>query len=452
MKLCYAFLLKDSIIREDIWSEYLEQDTDFEILAHCYNDYIGEIPLTVVERVPTSWEQTVPAHFQLFEAFLKTDCTHFILLSESCIPLKSAEYIKKYISDADGTLLTYLSKHTLKKYKKFWNHGNSFRNFDDIDTVAHEQWVIYSRAEVELLSSHKSLILNSLSKSGGDNEMIATFLKKFNPNFKIFEGRHWYIDWTNCTRHPNILSEIEPNESIFARKVNKNTKILKQPISRTIGVFTHIFHTHTFKSIMAQLVNISRFAAQNKYTINWHFSITEGVEYPTIMLSQMQNLGTVNIYPNAGYDIAPFFQEIKKYPTNEYVFKIHSKNNDSWRRKLLVPLVQDVNKIKQNITRLSDFDTWGLCSRMNLTNNICTDTSHFSELCKFYEIDDTPAKYCSGTFYLFKRDYIELLNSLYIEFCKFEHGYIDTCNSYTHAWEFMFGKMIEANGKKLLGC
>lgn len=472
IKPCFAFLVKDKLNKESIWKDFFEAaesiGVDYKIIVHAYSGKTEiDLPHKQVETVETSWEKTVPAHFQLFEEFVSTDCTHFILLSESCIPVVPvATVIKRLVKD-NGTKLTPVSVHKGEHYKPFFKPSNNFRKVPNKlwkkGIVFHEQWVIYNRKEVNTLLSQKGDILDELAGCGADNEITATYLE----NIKIDKNRWWYCDWSNGGRHPKYFRRFDClqaiiNDSLFARKIQANCDVINLPdykaegVDRAnkIGVFLHMYHEHTWRDIKRYFSVLEELS--DLYDISYHFSITDGVEYRNDTISEMEKLGTINSCPNEGYDIKPFLLELKKHQPNfnyDYVYKIHSKGKDRWRNKLLLPLFKDKASIIKNLHKLNNNEVWALGARRYLNSGYCEPSPPLDRLLERWDVTlggERP-QYISGTMYILSKEYANYLVSMDIQFDKFEEGKLDTCVSHTHAWEFFFGILLHKLNKRLIG-
>lgn len=493
-KIVLAFLVKDRLNQPLVWKDYIEALAEANMLAgilvHHYGDEFIHTDLLssltdnfkIVEQEPTSWEQTVPAHFSLYKAYLETQGTHFILLSESCIPVSSVNnlHITLRLADMqDATLITWMAKYPRRKYAAFWNRGNRFRNINHRelpyrDIVAAEQWAILRTKEVSCLVRKEREIKDGLKNVGADNEIIWTYLKKYSDwEFKPFEGRWWYCDWSRGGKHPKThnmvnLNEI-PAESLFMRKVSlhsdcssiKKECYCKEPSSPLqmkdstikIGVFIHLYYPELYKDIISYVSVLEGLGCE----INYHFSLVNGVEYPKTLINKILEKGTVTYYPNMGYDIASFLKENKYHNEDgkyDYVFKIHSKGRDNWRRKLMLPLFKDIKTVINNLKTLDSPDVWAITARQKLIPNYCGDTEELEWSCNKYGFK-FPGKrgprYSSGTIYCFSKEYARYLVDMDIDFDLFEEGFLPTCNSHTHSWEFLFGIIPAKYNKKIIG-
>jgi hypothetical protein len=106
-KLAFCFLIYDIINHEELWHIFFKNvDTrKYTIYIH----YKNNSPLTYFEKykvattIDTSWGDISLVKAQnilLQEAITCTDNTHFIFLSNSCIPLKSFDYVYRHLQDA----------------------------------------------------------------------------------------------------------------------------------------------------------------------------------------------------------------------------------------------------------------------------------------------------------------------------------------------------------------
>lgn len=229
MKLLYSFIIKNKIIQENIWQLYFKYSPiDHSVIAHSYEDYNGNLDINIISRIETSWSQKMNLHFELYKHLINSDCSHLIILSESCIPLQSMNALAKRIESANGTLLTPLAfapNHQQFFPNHHWRKAPlSLKKY----FVTHEDWMILTRNECQIMLNNEIEIKSFFKKTKADCEiLLGTSLNKYMPNFKIDSSPLWQIEWNKGKNHPNIIKKIEyiNQESYFLRKVNELTDI-----------------------------------------------------------------------------------------------------------------------------------------------------------------------------------------------------------------------------------
>lgn len=230
MSITFSFLIKDSIHKESFWQSWLNQDD--RVIIHAWGDDCNvTLPHICVDKVWTSWEQTMLAHIQLFKEFLKEESSHLVLLSESCIPCCTREYFTESIS---------VDKSYFSRYgKPWWQHPMSKKGYRWIPSrlikyaLGAEQWCILCRRDVEMMVNNIDWLIYHFSETKADNEVyLATTINHFHGKTHMIGGKHWDIDWKGQRRHPKTYSIITQehcdkvfNNSFFLRKITQDTDI-----------------------------------------------------------------------------------------------------------------------------------------------------------------------------------------------------------------------------------
>lgn len=445
MSICYSFLIGDSVHQSDVWSNYF--DGSETILVHSYK--VAEavsLPFKyqLVTQVPTSWEKTLEAHFSLYEYFLKTDCEYFVLLSESCIPLAPKSHIESKILNG-GDKWTWLEGHPTKKYKRFWNRKNEFRSTYHIhDIKSAEQWYILKRSTIEVLYAHKEDILHELRNSFADNEMLLTYAHRYIKNYTFEEGRHWLIDWSgsNSRRHPRIFDEVVQakyynTEHLFLRKVDKNT-ILHQmkDFDKRIAVHMHIYYPKIAREVLLKWherfklpfdLYITHSCPLNKIQKRW-------LEFPNVHFEPVEN---------KGYDIFPFLELTDKWLEYDYVVKLHTKKNRSWRNQLYYPLLKvnpdTLSSLPNDKPAMILPEKWAAREEWGNTKDI-------QYLCNHWGMEYTPnTSFSAGTMFIVNNAYLQNLYAGYatLDKTKFDHSVSKKDGTFSHGFERFFGHLVD---------
>lgn len=445
--ICYCFLVKDEIIREDIWQDYFNNhEDDYKILIHAYGDeFRSKLDYTRIPTVETSWQQTVKAHFAFYEAFLQTECKYMALLSESDVPVKYPQSVASIIKRHNGRLFTYLSKHPDKKYQRFWDVGHRFRAASHIkDVKSAEQWYVVNRDDVKRIVEHKNDILNELKRCGADNEMMLTYYYRYINDFTHDEGRYWYIKWPSRGAHPFELDTLNwsnvPNESIFARKVNKNTKITKQHMNKNMenyrcALHLHVYHNRVAVSMYQNVVELKQLVPN----LDIYLTYSQLTPPNHRLFSELGDITFIKV-PNKGFDVYPFLHILDKLQGYDWVWKWHTKKVDKWRKKL----IEDTSKI-QNINDYEESVMLG--SRRWSTNKLYKNGHKLGQLQDMFGIPKFTSQqdvkeFCAGTFFIVNKYYIEdLFNKLNESGVDLEEMFNHPLNSdgtWSHAWERFF--------------
>jgi hypothetical protein len=158
-KLAFCFLINDIINHEELWHIFFKNvDTNkYNIYIH----YKSNEPLTYFEKykvtstIATSWGDIslVKAQNILLQSAIScADNTHFIFLSNSCIPLKPFDYVYQHLQDAYS-------------YFNICDQSQCFPRCNSLLDLIHKeciqkasQWCILNRKHTELLLTNTAYI------------------------------------------------------------------------------------------------------------------------------------------------------------------------------------------------------------------------------------------------------------------------------------------------------
>lgn len=251
-KLAFLFLIYDEINQEDLWFDFFKNvdKNKYSIYIH----YKVKKPLKYFEQykidncIETKWGDISLARAQLllYETALQDKQNKkFIILSNSCIPVKNFNYTynflmkdeKSYFNEAPLDPLLYDDKLLKSKYKQS-------------EVKKASQWFIINRELTELIVAHKSDTQYFESVHAPDEIFFLTTILKYKTKeeanivlYKNIPFATTFTNWYNMDyRFPKInnrftgpynyetISEEEMNyilssNSLFARKFNKNCKV-----------------------------------------------------------------------------------------------------------------------------------------------------------------------------------------------------------------------------------
>jgi hypothetical protein len=168
MKIAFCFLTYDIIIRYDIWNTFFENSdiNKYVVFIHPKN-IINFTPYKfnyniVKNRIKTTSKDNitiVKTTLKLLEETYKydKDITHFIFLSQSCIPLYSFEILYNIITKIPLSLISYIDHNRKERYyqlsnniKKYINHTQFIKQQpnmilikDDVYNLINNDFTLY---------------------------------------------------------------------------------------------------------------------------------------------------------------------------------------------------------------------------------------------------------------------------------------------------------------------
>ena len=214
-KIALCFLTYDNLSQPVLWKNFL--NSNFNVYIHnkyYFNSYFSKF--IIKNKIQTEWGHIslVKASLILFkEAFENEDNEFFVLLSDKCIPLYSAEKIYEIITEINNNIISHHSQlfSNIPRYDKLLNKNFFKKN----DFLKQSQWMVLKRDTV------KFLINNDYTNHFGndfyapDEHYFINILKKFNIDY--VNKRFIYINWND--RSDDL--KYKPTPKTYSRLTNE---------------------------------------------------------------------------------------------------------------------------------------------------------------------------------------------------------------------------------------
>ena len=251
-KLAFCFLIYDDINQDDLWFDFFKN-----IDKNKYNIYIhykANKTLKYFEQyklnncIDTKWGDVslARAHLLIYEKALEdSQNKKFIVLSNSCIPVKNFNYIYNLLMNDNDK--SYFNEARLPS--SIYNQLKS--NYKKSEVKKASQWFIINRELTETIVSHKDDTVYFENVHAPDEIFFLTTILKYKPekqsNIEILDNlpfattfTNWYTMDYNYPKKGNSgasgpwnygnISEDEllyilTSNSLFSRKFNKNCKV-----------------------------------------------------------------------------------------------------------------------------------------------------------------------------------------------------------------------------------
>ena len=99
VKIAFCFLMRTVHNQPKVWESFFENETDYKVFIHT-TEYVNiewNIPFTIVNKVDSQYLFVNKVYRQLMSKAIEADdtLTHFIFLSESCVPIQSMNEVRK---------------------------------------------------------------------------------------------------------------------------------------------------------------------------------------------------------------------------------------------------------------------------------------------------------------------------------------------------------------------
>lgn len=239
-KIAFCFLTYDVIIRDDIWNIFFDgvDISKYTVFIHPKNkpplafyrfehNYV-KYPVSTTSKTDIN---IVKATLQLLKEACSQDntITHFIFLSQSCIPLYNFNTLYKKITDKNMSIISCIQKNKVDRYNalnpnmKRYIHPNLFFKQqpnmmlirEDVERFIKEDYVEYFRG-LECPDEHYFV-----------NIIINFFKKKF--IMKQITFCNPFLDRTQALEFNNInndfLNKVRDLGFLFMRKIKKDSNV-----------------------------------------------------------------------------------------------------------------------------------------------------------------------------------------------------------------------------------
>jgi hypothetical protein len=241
-RVAFLFLTRDNLNHPTIWQEYLREfEGIFEI--HVHPKYPEKVTQELIknrilpEIVETAWADVslVRATLQLLKAALKnSNNTHFILCSESCIPIRPFARLLKLLQLDGRSWVSHSAPHEYAESNPVKSHR--FHSSPLIpESCAHlqEQWMILDRAAAEDLVEEDFTAAFEEMFAPDEAYFISLLKIKGFPQSWIRNQKSTWCEWDLSQKHPtsiehltpDILSQMFTSPSFFARKFPASTNL-----------------------------------------------------------------------------------------------------------------------------------------------------------------------------------------------------------------------------------
>ena len=241
-KIAFLFLTIDNTRFPEIWEYYFRGNEDkINIYVHPKNKELvtdSFLRDNIIDDLrETKWGLLVDAELELFKsAFKDKDNKYFILLSESCLPIKSFNSLYSFLSTDNLSYLKLRNEDETNDTIDYLFEKKDLGNYFDknYNFVKHSQWCCLSRYHVEKLVNNK-LVKKFINVHTGDELFMSVLFP--DDNIKDFEIN--YSDWSNKTKANELTKEIKElwikydnskgeEKNNILKRINKLIKLRKE--------------------------------------------------------------------------------------------------------------------------------------------------------------------------------------------------------------------------------
>jgi hypothetical protein len=242
MKIAFCFLTYDEIVRYDIWNKFFHNIDNNKYTVYIHpkniiplNNYTFQYNI-VRNRIKTIKKNdinivkaTIRLLKETYENDLDKKITHYIFLSQSCIPLYNFDIIYNVVTKLPSSLLSFINNN---KKDRYYQLSNSIKKFiHPFNFIKQQPNMVLTSNDVQLLISNdltehfKTMdcpdehyfvnLLHNIFKK----KIIKKQINFCNPNFHRTQA----LEFHNINQ--DTIKNIRNHAFLFMRKVTKNSYI-----------------------------------------------------------------------------------------------------------------------------------------------------------------------------------------------------------------------------------
>jgi hypothetical protein len=222
-KIAFIFLTIGEIKQYKIWELFFKSAQNYNIYVHpkkpeeiqsFFKNHI------IKNNIPTLWGDVSLVHATnlLIKEALKDETNKkIILVSDSCIPIKTYDYIYKAVFEDNKSWFNYYSPNILEGSTTHFNRIKSLDPYIKDYAYIHEQWMILDRQHAEVLNNNTHYMSYFVKDNLFPDEMYyITMLHLLNKNIKN------ELKFNKTTR----LNYLKHDYITFAKWYDSKTKLL----------------------------------------------------------------------------------------------------------------------------------------------------------------------------------------------------------------------------------
>jgi hypothetical protein len=251
MTIAFCFLVYDFIVRYDIWNYFFENidDKKYVVYIHpknnIYKDYNfykfnHKIVNHRINTISKDHISIVNAILQLLkETYIhNNNITHFIFLSQSCIPLYNFNKIYEITTKFNYSVVSSIDNNKKERYHQLQNNIKKYIKYSDF-VKQQPNMILIKNDVIDLLNNNYTLYFNNMQCPDEHYfiNILLNILKK-----KIIKQQINFCNYDlNKTQaiefnliDKNLLDKVRSYGFLFMRKINKNSIIDKNYIFKPI--------------------------------------------------------------------------------------------------------------------------------------------------------------------------------------------------------------------------
>lgn len=238
--IAFCFLTYTDIERIDIWNNFFQNIDINEYSVTIHSKYPNKIsknlykfPINIINNPIQTFSKTdisiVNATIKLFEVSLNNNSSHYIFLSQSCIPVYNFEIIKKIIINSDKSIISNIKNNKKERYNQLSNQLKKHISYESF--TKQQPNMILTLNDVKKILETKDLAKHFSNMQCPDEHYFINILIlcKSDIIFNQIVFCNYNLAMTQALEFINInddlLKNIRKNGFLFMRKASKKSII-----------------------------------------------------------------------------------------------------------------------------------------------------------------------------------------------------------------------------------
>jgi hypothetical protein len=238
IKIAFCFLTYDKIIRYDIWNKFFNgiDIEKYTVIIHPKNinnwNYYT-FPYTIVkDRINTTGKDNitiVKATLKLFNEAFKQNATHYIFLSQSCIPIYTFDILYNIVSNVKYSIISCIYNN---KSERFNSLSNQLKQIVQLNNFVKQQPnMILIKEDIELLLKNDLTEHFKIMQCPDEHYFINILMNILKKNIikKQTHFCNFNLNRTQALEYKyvdiNFIKKIRDFGFIFMRKIKEDTII-----------------------------------------------------------------------------------------------------------------------------------------------------------------------------------------------------------------------------------
>lgn len=238
MKVAFCFLVYDTIVRYDIWNNFFENIDPEKYTVFIHPKYKTDLSnlhfkyTTIKNIVNTTSKDNitiVKATLQLLREAYSDDITHYLFVSQSCIPLYPFDSIYNFLGNVQYSILSFITNNKKERYHKLSNTMKKYISYSNF--VKQQPNMILVNQDVKILMKNDMTDHFKNMQCPDEHYFINVLL--FIMNKKIIRQQITFCNYdlykTQAIQFNNIdktfIINIRQIGFLFLRKVNNKSNI-----------------------------------------------------------------------------------------------------------------------------------------------------------------------------------------------------------------------------------